>query len=161
MYSGGMRLHVLTPWTNPPLTGAWLFADDRMFSRYHSCLCETLARLGFALHMAITIGSENADKPLTEVESPSSVHAELKTLVNRIIRDAVTLPNFKVIERKMSNGERLSEDIDIKTYEDILATAILNKVIEKFQRYQVTNSSALDGNSNLLDGFPRTYWTKT
>nr|CAD7407362.1 unnamed protein product [Timema cristinae] len=121
MYSGGMRLHVLTSWANPPLTGAWLFADDRMFSRYHSCLCETLARLGFALHMAIT------NKPLTEVESPSSVHAELKTLVNRIIRDAVTLPNFKVIERKMSNEERLSEDIDIKTYEDILATAILNK----------------------------------
>nr|CAD7440947.1 unnamed protein product [Timema bartmani] len=148
MYSGGMRLHVLTSWANPPLTGAWLFADDRMFSRYHSCLCETLARLGFALHMAIT------NKPLAEVESPSSVHAELKTLVNRIIRDAVTLPNFKVIERKMSNGERLSEDIDIKTYEDILATAILNKVIEKFQRYQVTNSSALDGNSNLLDDFP-------
>nr|CAD7403359.1 unnamed protein product [Timema poppensis] len=116
MYSGGMRLHVLTSWANPPLTGAWLFADDRMFSRYHSCLCETLARLGFALHMAIT------NKPLTEVESPSSVHAELKTLVNRIIRDAVTLPNFKVIE--------------------------------KFQRYQVTNSSALDGSSNLLDGFP-------
>nr|CAD7432841.1 unnamed protein product [Timema monikensis] len=128
MYSGGMRLHVLTSWANPPLTGAWLFADDRMFSRYHSCLCETLARLGFALHMAIT------NKPLTEVESPSSVHAELKTLVNRIIRDAVTLPNFKVIERKMSNEERLSEDIDIKTYEDILATAILNKRLQALLR---------------------------
>nr|CAD7260055.1 unnamed protein product [Timema shepardi] len=129
MYSGGMRLHVLTSWANPPLTGAWLFADDRMFSRYHSCLCETLARLGFALHMAIT------NKPLAEVESPSSVHAELKTLVNRIIRDAVTLPNFKVIERKMSNEQRLSEDIDIKTYEDILATAILNKWLRGLTRY--------------------------
>ncbi|KDR23715.1 hypothetical protein L798_13875 [Zootermopsis nevadensis] len=103
---------------------------DRMFACHHTALCENLVRLSFALQMAIT------NKPLPEEETPSAVHAALKQRVQRIIEEAMTLPNLKS-QVPMQNGtafHKWDDDITSMTYEDILATAILNKVIEQFQQ---------------------------
>ncbi|XP_021928479.1 uncharacterized protein LOC110834013 isoform X6 [Zootermopsis nevadensis] len=75
-------------------------------------------------------------KPLPEEETPSAVHAALKQRVQRIIEEAMTLPNLKS-QVPMQNGtafHKWDDDITSMTYEDILATAILNKVIEQFQQ---------------------------
>ncbi|XP_063239059.1 uncharacterized protein LOC134540328 [Bacillus rossius redtenbacheri] len=121
---------------------------DRMFSRYHALLCDTLARLAFSLRMAVT------NKPLQDVESPSIAHAQLKQLVKRVVHEAMALPRMKeAIERRVPNGQSVSQDMDSKTYEDILATAILNKVIEKHQRYSASpGCPGVDRNRNTLGG---------
>ncbi|XP_069675416.1 uncharacterized protein [Periplaneta americana] len=121
---------------------------DRMFSCHHTALCENLVRLSFALQMAI------ANKSLPEEDSPSAVHAALKQRVQRIIQEAMTLPNLKSDVPVVQNGNALhkwDDDITSMTYEDILATAILNKVIERFQqRTGRLLHDSVDGNSNLL-----------
>ncbi|XP_068083392.1 uncharacterized protein [Anabrus simplex] len=115
-------------------------AYERMFTCHHAPLCEALARLSFTLQMAI------ANKPMPEQESPSSAHSALKQLVQNIIHEAMTLPTLQGLNQNVDpENETSSEDMTSKTYEDILATAILNKVIQQYQK-----SGALDGNKNIL-----------
>lgn len=53
----------------------------------------------------------------------------MKQLIEKVVAEAMALPDLKEIAKPVSNGV-LEEDEDItnKSYEDILATAILNKV---------------------------------
>ncbi|GFG31081.1 hypothetical protein Cfor_04587, partial [Coptotermes formosanus] len=119
---------------------------DRMFAYHHSALCENLVQLSFALQMAIM------NKPLPAEETPSAVHAALKQRVQRVIQEAMTLPNLKS-QVPVQNGSAVhkwNDDITSMTYEDILATAILNKVIEQFQqRTGIVIRDTVDGNHNL------------
>ncbi|KAK7872261.1 hypothetical protein R5R35_012115 [Gryllus longicercus] len=116
---------------------------DRMFACHHAPLCEALARLSFALQMAI------ANKHMAAQDSPSAAHAALKQLVHQIIQEAMVLPKFNGVKPTEDDMKSL-EDMESKTYEDILATAILNKVIERYQQRDSSGRASLDGNSNLL-----------
>ncbi|XP_049832213.1 uncharacterized protein LOC126272953 isoform X4 [Schistocerca gregaria] len=92
-------------------------------------------------------------KPLPEEDSPTAAHAALKKLIHKIIGEAMTLPPMQQVDvRKAAMPENYSteDEMALKTYEDILATAILNKVIEKYQAHRFHNGSAIDGNSNIL-----------
>ncbi|XP_049875696.1 uncharacterized protein LOC126373556 isoform X3 [Pectinophora gossypiella] len=63
----------------------------------------------------------------------SGAHAQLKRLVARVVEEAAALPALARYA-----AEPTTPTIETSTYEDLLATAILNKVIE---RYQTENGS--------------------
>uniref|UniRef100_A0A1B6CYW3 Uncharacterized protein n=1 Tax=Clastoptera arizonana TaxID=38151 RepID=A0A1B6CYW3_9HEMI len=101
--------------------------DVTFFTIYHEILADTLTRLSFSLKMAVS------DKSLPEGEPPSVVHLELKELITQIIQKAVELPSFKDAQYGLRDSE-ITMDLDTKNYEDILATAILNKVVSRHQK---------------------------
>lgn len=84
------------------------------------------------------------DKPSTD--SPMMAHTALREIVERAVEEARKLPGLGGSggTGKAPEARNVAEN----SYEDVLATAILNKVIEKFQKEQV------DGNSNVLPGKP-------
>ncbi|XP_063913597.1 uncharacterized protein LOC135130174 isoform X3 [Zophobas morio] len=74
------------------------------------------------------------DASFTE-QTPSSAHTSLKLLIEKILREATRLPRF----RKPVNHTVATEE---RTYEDLLATAILNKIINKQENYLSWSSEA-------------------
>ncbi|KAK9307255.1 hypothetical protein QLX08_002294 [Tetragonisca angustula] len=83
-------------------------------------------------------------KPSTD--SPTMAHTALREIVERAVEEARKLPGLGGSGDTGKAPE--ARNVAGHSYEDVLATAILNKVIEKFQKEQV------DGNSNVLPGKP-------
>ncbi|XP_061708264.1 uncharacterized protein LOC133518613 isoform X4 [Cydia pomonella] len=89
--------------------------------------------LGFWLGVAIFLYvscywlEEILDLPATRDAAPSAsnAHAQLKRLVARVVEEAAALP---ALARYAAEPQAPHD-----TYEDLLATAILNKVIERYQ----------------------------
>ncbi|XP_063617028.1 uncharacterized protein LOC134790155 isoform X4 [Cydia splendana] len=92
-----------------------------MFERHHHELRSTLAALATALRDALT----NLPPTRDAAPSASSAHAQLKRLVARVVEEAAALP---ALARYAAEPQAPHD-----TYEDLLATAILNKVIERYQ----------------------------
>ncbi|XP_018313967.1 uncharacterized protein [Mycetomoellerius zeteki] len=92
-----------------------------------------------AYFVYILISRKN-DKP--SADPPAMAHAVLKEIVERAVEEARKLPGLNASEDAEQPQEERAVTDD--SYEDLLATAILNKVIEKYQRERV------DGNSNVL-----------
>ncbi|XP_076165907.1 uncharacterized protein LOC143145939 isoform X2 [Ptiloglossa arizonensis] len=88
------------------------------------------------------------DHPAYESNSdtPTMAHTALREIVERAVEEARKLPGLG--DSGETERTREGRNITEQSYEDLLATAILNKVIEKFQKEQV------DGNSNVLHGKP-------
>ncbi|XP_018357759.1 PREDICTED: uncharacterized protein LOC108757736 isoform X3 [Trachymyrmex cornetzi] len=84
--------------------------------------------------------SRKNDKPSTD--PPAMAHAALREIVEKAVEEARKLPGLNASEDAEQPQEERAVTDD--SYEDLLATAILNKVIEKYQRERV------DGNSNVL-----------
>ncbi|KAF5289894.1 hypothetical protein FQA39_LY14956 [Lamprigera yunnana] len=103
---------------------------DMIMNRYHCNLSNALTDLGSALHMSI------ANLPIIG-QSPCSAHADLKVLIQRIIQEAVGLP---VLKKNVDHPGELTEATN-RTYEDLLATAIINKVVENYQDDLPTSST--------------------
>nr|XP_031831344.1 uncharacterized protein LOC116426488 isoform X4 [Nomia melanderi] len=82
----------------------------------------------------------------SSADSPTMAHTALREIVERAVEEARKLPGLGSSVETESTRE--GRDIVDHSYEDLLATAILNKVIEKYQKEQV------DGNSNVLHGKP-------
>lgn len=80
------------------------------------------------------------DKP--SMDPPATAHAALKEIVERAVEEARKLPGLG--SSTDTEHPREGRPVADNNYEDLLATAILNKVVEKFQRERV------DGNSNVL-----------
>lgn len=64
-----------------------------------------------------------ADLPVTG-QTPCTAHASLKNIIRRVLRDA---SNIAILKEPQSEAEP-PEATTNRTYEDLLATAILNKV---------------------------------
>ncbi|XP_053986037.1 uncharacterized protein LOC128880225 isoform X2 [Hylaeus volcanicus] len=77
-------------------------------------------------------------------DSVTMAHTALRDVVERAVEEARKLPGLTGSSE--TGRSREEGNIAEHSYEDLLATAILNKVIEKFQKEQV------DGNSNVLHG---------
>ncbi|EZA55467.1 hypothetical protein X777_04748 [Ooceraea biroi] len=73
---------------------------------------------------------------------PALAHAALREIVERAMEEARKLPELdaSVDATHLREGRAIADH----SYEDLLATAILNKVIDKFQKERV------DSNSNVL-----------
>lgn len=69
------------------------------------------------------------DKPATD--APTMAHAALRDLVERAVEEAKKLPGLGGSDAGRS-GDQDPSDISEQTYEDLLATAILNKVSNEF-----------------------------
>ncbi|KAG8312582.1 hypothetical protein J6590_020502, partial [Homalodisca vitripennis] len=120
---------------------------------YKDPLVHILRRLYANLRMALS------DSASQDGEA-SDLHSELKDLLKQIIHDAMSQPQFKEGNGTASwmcqEGEAPAS-LDQKSYEDILATAILNKIFAKYQqnrfrrkRKSRSNEKSFDKNSNLL-----------
>ncbi|XP_076762747.1 uncharacterized protein LOC143430385 isoform X2 [Xylocopa sonorina] len=113
-------------------------AYDKVSEKHIVSLVDALTRLATVLHLCIK------NKP--NANTPSMAHTTLREVVERVVDEARKLPGLGG-----SGGTgRVQEGCNIAehSYEDLLATAILNKVIEKFQKER------MDGNSNVLTGKP-------
>ncbi|XP_035454932.2 uncharacterized protein LOC118279336 isoform X5 [Spodoptera frugiperda] len=66
--------------------------------------------------------------PAPSGHSASGAHVQLKRLVARVVEEAAALPALARYA-----AEPHTPSIESSTYEDLLATAILNKVIERYQ----------------------------
>ncbi|XP_011052338.1 PREDICTED: uncharacterized protein LOC105144839 isoform X3 [Acromyrmex echinatior] len=107
---------------------------DRFLEEHRPPLIAALIRLTTCLKASLT------NKPSTD--PPTMAHAALREIVEKAVEEARKLPGLNASEdTKQLQEERAVTDA---SYEDLLATAILNKVIEKYQRERV------DGNSNVL-----------
>ncbi|XP_028042124.1 uncharacterized protein LOC114251898 isoform X3 [Bombyx mandarina] len=114
-----------------------------MFERHHSALRITLTQLAIALRDALThLPSRNASPSSTSSghhSGATTAHVQLKRLVARVVEEAAALP---ALTRYASEPPH-SPSVESSTYEDLLATAILNKVIERYQ-----NESGSGGRSS-------------
>ncbi|XP_053598965.1 probable serine/threonine-protein kinase DDB_G0282963 isoform X2 [Microplitis demolitor] len=84
-------------------------------------------------------------KPATD--RPSMAHTALRELVERAVDEARKLPG---LGDTVSTRTQQNTSIIEQTYEDLLAAAILNKVIEKYQK-------DADGNSHVHDSSSRKF----
>ncbi|KYN33692.1 hypothetical protein ALC56_11949 [Trachymyrmex septentrionalis] len=107
---------------------------DRFLEEHRPPLIAALIRLTTCLKASLTNKSST--------DSPTMAHAALREIVEKAVEEARKLPELNASE----DTEQLQEEraVTDDSYEDLLATAILNKVIEKYQRERV------DGNSNVL-----------
>ncbi|XP_018574031.1 uncharacterized protein LOC108913044 isoform X2 [Anoplophora glabripennis] len=71
-------------------------------------------------------------------QSPCTAHAALKQLIERLLREAVNLPSLQ----KAQEQPVVPPDESNRTYEDLLATAILNKVLTSCQNNLPSSSAA-------------------
>ncbi|KAL6256395.1 hypothetical protein P5V15_012508 [Pogonomyrmex californicus] len=107
---------------------------DKFLEEHRPPLTAALTRLATCLEVSLT------NKPSTD--PPAMAHAALREIVERAVEEARKLPGLST----SADAERPREGRAVadNSYEDLLATAILNKVIERYQRERV------DGNSNVL-----------
>ncbi|CAG9854521.1 unnamed protein product [Phyllotreta striolata] len=89
--------------------------------------------------------------PLSGQQSPCTAHAALKQLIEKLLLEVLHMP---ALQRAQDSTISTSNAKD-KTYEDLLATAILNKVISNSQARPSSSaasvSSRLSNNSNYKE----------
>ncbi|XP_034246528.1 LOW QUALITY PROTEIN: uncharacterized protein LOC117648239 [Thrips palmi] len=130
LVSGGLDDVALRPANPHPQYG-------RIYKRHQPRLRSALTSLAYSLQMAM------AQKPLAESETPGRAHAQLRAVILDLARDVANLDKDGV----EANGvvDALEEDFTARAYEDILATAIVNKVME---RSSTKNNKKINNNNN-------------
>ncbi|XP_026296743.1 uncharacterized protein LOC725732 isoform X10 [Apis mellifera] len=110
-------------------------AHGKLLEKHLVPLIDALASLAIVLQSAL----EN--KSGTDVGSTAQT---LRDIVERVVEEAKRLPGLGSCD---GSGRIQEERNGVEnSYEEVLATTILNKVIEKYQKKEV------DGNSNVLTG---------
>ncbi|XP_047499270.1 uncharacterized protein LOC125045817 isoform X5 [Penaeus chinensis] len=94
-----------------------------LFTRHHGALSRDITALKYSLQMSIL------NRPLPPEDLPTSRHAHLSERI-KSVKEAMILPVQNEAYDPAASPETPVEDFNSHTYEDILATAILNKVLE-------------------------------
>ncbi|XP_023228811.1 uncharacterized protein LOC111629164 [Centruroides sculpturatus] len=127
---------------------------DQLFAKYHSQLASASVLLCNALQKAMQSNTLSEDEI-----TPTAAHSALKYIINEVIEDVQMLPIFKDIDEssqdkdsKSTVQENSSHSV-YKTYNDLLAAAIINKLVEmqqeKFKKDNLRADNDLkDSNSN-------------
>ncbi|XP_050306519.1 uncharacterized protein LOC126743472 isoform X2 [Anthonomus grandis grandis] len=105
---------------------------QNLFKKYHRELSDTLTELSSALRISISI-----NLPVTGT-SPCTAHAALKQLIEKLLKEAVNLPLLQAAHAHPPTPQETSTN---STYEDLLATAIINKVVTGCQNNLPTSSA--------------------
>ncbi|XP_058460950.1 uncharacterized protein LOC131436309 isoform X3 [Malaya genurostris] len=115
----------------------------KVFHRYHSHLSRCLYNLELSIHQSLS------DLPICEgqkfPESPSDKHFELRKLIQRILDEVAKLPELLNQSGHPLRPEEHLPYFSPKKYEQLLATAVLNKVVEDYRNpknFEHVNSSA-------------------
>ncbi|KZC06592.1 hypothetical protein WN55_10503 [Dufourea novaeangliae] len=112
---------------------------DKLLEELIIPMVDALTRMALVLRLSLS------DKP--NGDTPAMAHTALREIVERAVDEARKLPGLGGGSTETGRSSDTRNIVD-HSYEDLLATAILNKVIEKYQKEQV------DGNSNVLHGKP-------
>ncbi|XP_035791680.1 uncharacterized protein LOC118466447 isoform X8 [Anopheles albimanus] len=104
----------------------------RVFRKFHTRLSRCLYNLELSIHQSLM-----ADLPLWEGQqqhhSPSDQHFELKQLVQKILEEIAKLPELLNHSGLPLRPEEHLPYFDPKKYEQLLATAVLNKVVDDYR----------------------------
>ncbi|XP_057328918.1 TNF receptor-associated factor family protein DDB_G0272098-like isoform X5 [Microplitis mediator] len=120
---------------------------DRLYTHeaYNKLIDEYGALLSRIIKHLENYFQSYSHKPATD--RPSMAHTALRELVERAVDEARKLPG---LGDTVSTRTQQNTSITEQTYEDLLAAAILNKVIEKYQK-------DADGNSHVHDSSSRKF----
>lgn len=119
LVSGGLDDVALRPKDPHPQYG-------RIYKRHQPRLRSALTSLAYSLQMAM------AQKPLAECETPGRAHAQLRALILDLAKDVAALDRHAAHADECDSLVDLDvQDLASRAYEDILATAIVNKVMER------------------------------
>ncbi|XP_017776994.1 PREDICTED: uncharacterized protein LOC108562986 isoform X2 [Nicrophorus vespilloides] len=77
-------------------------------------------------------------------QSPCSAHATLKLLIQKLIEDAAGLPKMP----KLPDHPASPDDTGDRTYEDLLATAVVNKVIQNYQEEVPSSAGSISSRAS-------------
>ncbi|XP_062552207.1 uncharacterized protein LOC134217459 isoform X1 [Armigeres subalbatus] len=103
----------------------------KVFHRYHSRLSRCLYNLELSIHQSLS------DLPLfegqTEPSSPSDTHFELRKMLQKILDEVAKLPELLNHSGFPLRPEEHLPYFSPKKYEQLLATAVLNKVVEDYR----------------------------
>ncbi|XP_055536862.1 mucin-17-like isoform X4 [Wyeomyia smithii] len=103
----------------------------RVFHRYHSQLSRCLSNLELSIHQSLS------DLPMCEnqkyPDSPSDQHFQLRKLLQRILDEVAKLPELLNQSGHPLRPEEHLPYFSPKKYEQLLATAVLNKVVEDYR----------------------------
>ncbi|XP_041770480.1 uncharacterized protein LOC121592764 isoform X9 [Anopheles merus] len=104
----------------------------RLFRKFHTRLSRCLYNLERSIHHSLM-----SDLPLWEGQqqhhSPSDQHFELKRLIQRILEEIAKLPELLNHSGLPLRPEEHLPYFDPKKYEQLLATAVLNKVVDDYR----------------------------
>ncbi|XP_021695408.1 uncharacterized protein LOC5566116 isoform X3 [Aedes aegypti] len=103
----------------------------KVFHRYHSRLSRCLYNLELSIHQSLS------DLPLIEGQtvpsSPSDTHFELRKMLQKILDEVAKLPSLLNHSGFPLRPEEHLPYFSPKKYEQLLATAVLNKVVEDYR----------------------------
>ncbi|XP_037046735.1 uncharacterized protein LOC119081716 isoform X6 [Bradysia coprophila] len=118
-----------------------------LFSNYHSKLSKKLYNLELSIrHMLFGLPTgEN------ETDTIDQSHTNLKHLVERIIEEVFKIPELFDHSGVPKEPQRISlPQFDPKKYEELLATAVLNKLVESYSyERRFENSSGIHSGSDI------------
>lgn len=140
LVSGGLDDVVLLPKDPHPQYG-------RIYRRHQPRLRSALTSLAYSLQMAM------AQKPLAECETPGRAHAQLRAIILDLARDVAALDRHPGEQdgdgtAGLDGVLDAKEDFATRAYEDILATAIVNKVMERSTLRNNNNNKRNTNNNN-------------
>ncbi|XP_044021247.1 homeobox protein 2-like isoform X2 [Aphidius gifuensis] len=115
-------------------------AYDELFEEYNLQLATKLSHLAISLKLCM--------KYKQDTDTPSMAHTALRELVERAVDEARKLPRLgESVSTKTqetttttTTSSTSTEPINEQSYEELLASAILNKVIEKFQTDRIDDN---------------------
>ncbi|XP_035910466.1 uncharacterized protein LOC118511464 isoform X2 [Anopheles stephensi] len=112
----------------------------RLFRKFHTRLSRCLYNLELSIHHSLM-----SDLPLWEGQqqhhSPSDQHFELKQLIQKILDQIAKLPELLNHSGHPLRPEEHLPYFDPKKYEQLLATAVLNKVVDDYRNPKNFTSS--------------------
>ncbi|GAB0097555.1 hypothetical protein DMENIID0001_132050 [Sergentomyia squamirostris] len=120
----------------------------QIFACYHRDLSGCLLKLEKAIHQTIQM---KMDLPIHEHECPGVAHVNLKRLIQKVIEEALNLPDLFDLSGYPPRPESHLPYFSTKKYEQLLATAVLNKVIDHYKnpKNHAENSSGIQSGSEL------------
>ncbi|CAO1391538.1 unnamed protein product [Diamesa hyperborea] len=134
-----------------------LFNDDKyikLFDKNHAKLSQLLLKLENSIHQSLIFGL-----PLIGPIPSTTTHQELKKFVQSIVEEVLSLPQTLDFSGVPGRVIPPLPYFDPKKYEQLLATAVLNKITDYYQNEQnhenssgINSDTELDSNHNQVTG---------
>ncbi|XP_031621814.1 putative uncharacterized protein DDB_G0291812 isoform X7 [Contarinia nasturtii] len=120
----------------------------KFFLLFHCELSTTIYKLEVSLHQALS-----SDLPILEHDkNPGVSYENLRKIVHTIVQEVIKLPEFYNQKGFSSvDANQVKSSFEPKIYEDLLATAVINKIVETYNDKKYENSSGIHSGGSDLD----------